>query len=284
MGKFDQVIIVSDIDGTFLGKDSRIVPENMEAVRYFQKEGGSFTIATGREDFLIPLVLPELPACLNVPMIACNGAYMYDFPSGRIVYEEFLPEPEVSAIVEAARAFAPDIAMRITMDEHYYTESLHPIFREEFADCPERIRILPYADTPHGRWHKIAWEAPNDTLTALREVIDRRMTGGCYTTMPCSTILELQSVRGTKGTMLTPLKKVIGKENAVLWAVGDYENDIPMLSMADRCATPENGIDAVQRLPGVAHLCHHDKGAIADLIRLIESELGGKGGRAHGQI
>lgn len=278
MGKFDQIIIVSDIDGTFLGKNSRIVPENMEAVRYFQNEGGSFTIATGREDFLIPLVLPSLPACLNVPMIACNGAYMYDFSTGRIVYEEFLPEPEISGIVEAARAFAPDIAMRITMDGHYYTETFHPIFREEFADCPERVRVLPYADTPHGRWHKIAWEAPGDTLIAMREVIDRHALGGCYTTMPCATILELQSVRGTKGTMLTPLKKILGKEDAVLYAVGDYENDIPMLSMADRRATPENGIDAVKSLPGIITLCHHDKGAMADLIRHIEQELDAKGG------
>ena len=35
MGKFENIIIVSDVDGTFLGKDSRMVPENLEAIASF---------------------------------------------------------------------------------------------------------------------------------------------------------------------------------------------------------------------------------------------------------
>ena len=31
-------LIVSDIDGTFLGKSSRMVPENLEAIEYFKKD------------------------------------------------------------------------------------------------------------------------------------------------------------------------------------------------------------------------------------------------------
>ena len=38
MGKFDGIIIASDIDGTFLGKKGRMVPENLEAIEYFKKE------------------------------------------------------------------------------------------------------------------------------------------------------------------------------------------------------------------------------------------------------
>ena len=30
--KFDSIIIVSDMDGTFLGKGARVIPENIEAV------------------------------------------------------------------------------------------------------------------------------------------------------------------------------------------------------------------------------------------------------------
>ena len=40
MGLFDGVIIVSDIDGTFLGRGGRLVPENLEKIRYFQERGG----------------------------------------------------------------------------------------------------------------------------------------------------------------------------------------------------------------------------------------------------
>lgn len=48
MKKFEGYLIVSDLDGTFLGKQSRIVERNVEAVRYFTENGGLFTFATGR--------------------------------------------------------------------------------------------------------------------------------------------------------------------------------------------------------------------------------------------
>jgi len=72
MGKFDGIIIVSDIDGTFLGRNGRLVPENLRAIEYFQKEGGSFTVATGREHFLVPPSIPDLDRICNIPMIACG--------------------------------------------------------------------------------------------------------------------------------------------------------------------------------------------------------------------
>ena len=103
MGKFDGIIIVSDIDGTFLGKNSRMVPENLEAIEYFKAEGGCFTIATGREVFSIPRVIPMVKELCNIPIIACNGAFIYDFQKEQIVVEEFLPEPEISGIVDAVR-------------------------------------------------------------------------------------------------------------------------------------------------------------------------------------
>jgi len=59
----------------------------------------------------------------------------------------------------------------------------------------------------------------------------------------------------------------------VIWAIGDYENDLPMLRKADRCAMPENGIDSLRSIPGIVEVCDHDRGAIAGLIRYIENEI-----------
>lgn len=48
MGKFDGVLLVSDFDDTLYGEDMRITRENVEALTYFTREGGTFTVATGR--------------------------------------------------------------------------------------------------------------------------------------------------------------------------------------------------------------------------------------------
>ncbi len=276
MGKFDNIIIVSDIDGTFLGKGSRIVPENLAAIGYFQQEGGSFTVATGREHFLVPPHIPMLKELCNVPMIACNGAYMYDLQADRIACEEFLPEPEISRIVDAARAHSPEVFMRITCCGNYLMEKDASAVHAWLRAYPDRIRLIPYGEIDHGNWHKIAWTGTAEELAALRPVIDAELSGGCVSMLACPTILEVQATKGTKGAMLKRLKKLTGKENAVVWAIGDYENDLAMLEAADRCAMPKNGIDLLRGLPGIVEVCEHDEGAIAGLIHHIGRELDGE--------
>ena len=48
LGKFNGVLLVSDFDDTLYGEDMRITRENVEALTYFTREGGTFTVATGR--------------------------------------------------------------------------------------------------------------------------------------------------------------------------------------------------------------------------------------------
>ncbi|MBQ3226919.1 MAG: HAD hydrolase family protein, partial [Clostridia bacterium] len=53
MGKFDGVLICTDLDGTLLKKDKTISEENLKAIEYFKREGGFFTIVTGRMPFYV---------------------------------------------------------------------------------------------------------------------------------------------------------------------------------------------------------------------------------------
>ena len=48
MKKFEGILICSDLDGTLLRADKSVSKENLEAIRYFQREGGRFTFITGR--------------------------------------------------------------------------------------------------------------------------------------------------------------------------------------------------------------------------------------------
>ena len=48
MGKFDGILLCTDLDDTLLTTDKRISDENKQAIEYFMSEGGLFTFATGR--------------------------------------------------------------------------------------------------------------------------------------------------------------------------------------------------------------------------------------------
>jgi hydroxymethylpyrimidine pyrophosphatase-like HAD family hydrolase len=79
---------------------------------------------------------------------------------------------------------------------------------------------------------------------------------------------ELQKRGCTKATGLRfvaeYLEKKLGHPVTTV-AVGDQENDLPMLMAADIAACPANAVEAVKAVCTL-QLCDHDEGCIADLM------------------
>lgn len=270
MGKFDNIIIVSDIDGTLLGKEGRIVPRNTEAIEYFKANGGTFTVATGREQFLITHTLPDIGKLCNAPVIACNGAYIYDFSRNEVVYEVFLDDDEAYPLIKKIRSSFPEASLKISCDDIFYFEKQFRCAMYDLQAFPDRVKFMPLDETPRGRWHKVLCDGEPDEISRINELMLSFPSENYEILLAHPRTVEIQPTRGTKGAMLPKLKSICGKEEALLFAVGDYQNDIPMLEKADFSACPENAIDSVKQIKGIITLCNHDEGAIADLIDIIE--------------
>ncbi|MCG7523607.1 HAD hydrolase family protein [Streptomyces sp. OfavH-34-F] len=72
--------IVTDLDGTLVDRDLRIVPRSAEALRRYQDRGGTVVIATGRNEVSAGRYHDELG--LRTPLIVYNGARVVDPLSG----------------------------------------------------------------------------------------------------------------------------------------------------------------------------------------------------------
>ena len=98
MGKFDGILICTDLDGTLLRNDKTISQENKEAIEYFKREGGYFTFVTGRMPFtsrtLYEMVKP------NAPVGCINGGGIYDFERNEYLWSRTLPN-DAAELVEA---------------------------------------------------------------------------------------------------------------------------------------------------------------------------------------
>ena len=71
MGKFDGILICTDLDGTLYRNDKTISDENKAAIEYFKSEGGLFTFITGRmPDYSEEAYMAASP---NVPFGCING-------------------------------------------------------------------------------------------------------------------------------------------------------------------------------------------------------------------
>ena len=87
MGKFDVILICSDFDGTlFMG--TQISDENVAAIRYFQKNGGRFTITSGRYPAFLGTHRHRIDA--NTYLIGLNGTIISNYDGTDVIRQGFL--------------------------------------------------------------------------------------------------------------------------------------------------------------------------------------------------
>lgn len=95
MGKFTGYMIVTDYDGSF-AEHGEVSAENAAAVRYFQENGGLFTIASGRgPEFLFSRRASFVP---NAPIVSINGTLISDPTDMHVLAEYPLDEAALDTL------------------------------------------------------------------------------------------------------------------------------------------------------------------------------------------
>lgn len=274
MGKFDRILIVTDLDFTFLGEKSCIVERNLTAIRRFLAEGGQFTVATGRRLFDVKRAIPMIAELANAPAILTNGTALVDVQSGEELVTAMLDFDETYPVVREMRAALPHIGLRVTTAQGLLTDEITPALRRDCpVDHPERYRVLPLDAWPREPWYKVVCRAPSEETFAFKRVFVERFGDRFHWCHSEETIFEFQNLHANKGIFLGHLRdhyRARGREMKV-YACGDYENDIELLRAADVAVCPANAIGSVKDICQLC-LCDHKQGVIADLIELLERE------------
>lgn len=254
--KNKKIVIVSDLDGTFLNDDSVPAERNITAVETFKQKGHYFTIATGRyaikwSDFA------------NGPVILCNGAFMYDPRSGIIINEHaFYGKPLYDILCDVHRKF-PGLAIRYTDNR-----DIHYLFANNEDDIGEM-------------WYKVVFESsfsePDKANTELAEVKDyllQNYRDKFHYIFSSPWLFEILQPGVSKGAALNDLRGYFASrgEDVVIYAIGDYENDLEMLRCADVPVCPANALpslkEEVENMGGMV-VSDNNEGAVADLIDRI---------------
>ena len=86
-----------------------------------------------------------------------------------------------------------------------------------------------------------------------------------------NTGLEFNSLDGTKGSAIKFIKDFLPHIHTCV-AIGDYENDIPMLKAADIAVCVGDGSKEVKEKADLI-VANAKEGAVADLIRILEEKI-----------
>ncbi len=259
MGKFNGILIASDWDGTVYYKGS-IHKDTIDAIRYFQQNGGLFTICSGRfNDFLETFSSSIKP---NTYLICCNGAYIVDTESRECLYEGFCDDHlflltdrifENGSPISEVRFFCKDKCTHIEVkskEEYYQKRSL-------LRNTKIYKAVAVYKDELYAIADKEMLEDSN----ILKDYIAVRSW---------SVGLELIKYSNSKGVAV---RRVADKVNAnLIITAGDYENDIELLKSADIGYAVMNATDSLKAVADRVTVSA-DNAALAKIISDIEKEF-----------
>ncbi len=270
MAKYDGFMLLTDLDGTFTstppsnpkkdGDDGVYVSEeNCKAVCEFILHGGIFTYATGRRSDYIKEKLFSF-AKPNAPMIISNGAAIYDIEKDEPTERFPLPEKAVNVPLNVFEDWKNrlDCVWLVAEDEEFcitYSDD----------DCEDRLKEILSLNKI---WYKHVFVGKDEESTLdFQKYLIERYSDVCSLPRSWPTGQEILAKNATKGECAKILKAMYPNIHTLI-CVGDYENDISMIEVADKGYAVENAIESVKNAADFV-TSNNNNSAIAKIIEEI---------------
>ena len=230
MGKFDGILICTDLDGTLYKNDKTISEENREAIEYFKREGGSFTFITGRMPYYSRDAYEKVKP--NVAFGCINGGGLYDGETNKYTWAMELPHKALELVGMIDEKF-PGVGIQLCgLDKTYFARD---------NDATERFRQrtgVPAApcdyktfDMPIGKI--LFCTLDENQLLGIRDALVSHERASDFDFIRSErTLFEILPKGVSKGLALEKLAAQLNIDIKKTIAVGDYDNDASMLRAA----------------------------------------------------
>ena len=277
MGKFDGVLLASDFDNTLLYTEDSLragapvppLPErNREALDSFIREGGAFSIATGRALAAFARYADMVP--MNAPGVVCNGAAIYDFAKG-----EYLETAMLDAAARQRGQAVLDRFPGVAVEAYHIDNVIHVVRPNAISRQHEHMTGVALTEAPSLTevplpLGKLLFEADHETLENVLSFLTAQGWAEDYELIfSVSHLLEMTIKGASKGGMIRRLAARLGISMDHVYCAGDEANDLSMLRSAAEGFAPANASPAV-REAGVTLVCDAREGAIADVVEILD--------------
>ena len=268
---FSDVLLTVDYDRTLTAPDSTVPQRNLEAIRYFMENGGTFTVNTGRSVPMIHVLRDIVP--VNAPLLLYNGAVAYDKDTGALTGCHEIPLPMEQTIRELLAEY-PDMTVEVQGIDYHYTFQKTPLWEafSDYSSCPWAYAqpdddLGPFLKfTLYGPFHDevlahmfTATPEEEQRMAQAEESLRHRYGAQCEV-FRSAKIIDLQAKGLSKNRAARELQQQLGKK--ILVCVGDGHNDVPMLEGADYAYCPSDS-PLAHRFENV---CPCAQGSVADVI------------------
>ncbi len=274
MKKFEDIVIVTDLDGTFLNDRESVVQRNVKAIEYFKANGGHFTVATGRVAQHAMGAVPTLAELVNMPMITCNGCCVYDVQNARVCQLYPMDHALAAEIVELIHKDFPTVGIRAGGNDFCFLctpqDAEHAMIAEDYKKYKgQRCLVEPLEEWKNIPILKLVLRGECDTLDVTLPMLRERFGERINASKSWSTIIDIMPSGMSKGVPFEGYIKKTMPAGTKIYACGDYTNDTEMLLAADVAVCPSNAHPEIKAISDMC-LCSNNEGLIAALIEEIE--------------
>ena len=243
-------LIALDLDGTLLNSRKQIPPDSMQAIRTVCAAGKTVVFSTGRAVCELDEQIVLLPEVRYA--VFASGAGLYDIRNRKAFGLRGISAEQVQRILKLARTkdLMPqfvtadaDVIQASHMEhlEHYHMDVYRPMYEKAMTLVPD---IFTFAETCRDPYLKINLyhAAPEERIRSRTqlETPDLELVYSEVSSLECS------AAGVSKGSGLERLCTFLGIPMAECIAVGDADNDIPMLRAAGLGVAMGNAPDYVK--------------------------------------
>ncbi len=275
---FKNCLLASDVDGTLVG-GGKIAERNIEAIKYFRENGGTFVLSTGRGAAALGQVFTLMDKSLVGPSIVLNGGMIYDSANEKVLYAKELSNRSKENALTVCKKL-PTVGVEIHSNTNVFVLAANDVvwFHGKY-EMLNQIETT-FDQIKNEPWHKVLYccasDAEREALSALLDEIDTNESSFVCTRLGFETgehIYYEQLPKGmSKAVGVRELAKILNTKKGGIFAIGDYYNDVEMLQFADISGTTSQAPNDIKKLVNfVGGPCN--KGAVADFIEYLKTEV-----------
>lgn len=243
-------IVAIDVDGTLVDSRKQIRSGVRKAIKGTADKGVKLAICTGRSPREIREIAAELPEVQYG--ITANGAYVVDLHENKTICSDTMSQQELCSIYQMLCKF--DMMFEIFLEQqvlaerrclrdvdHYGVGELKELVLSTRTGIDDMKEYLKKTDLRAGKVN-IFFPDPRQRNEAAAKA-------GClpfYITQQETTNLEFTKKSVNKGAGLRRLSEALGIKPESIMAIGDNNNDIPMLEYAGIGVAMGNGLEEVK--------------------------------------
>ena len=266
-------LVVFDLDGTLLNRDSEISDYTSETLRLLTERDIAYTVATGRTLHGARAVLDGHRFLL--PQAYKNGVMIWHPESEHFSSTAMLTPSELDSVVNACLTHGLTPFVYSLDDDNgstvYHSPTLTDIERKLIRSIgiEEAVKVRALDEMPGDSTitHVNAigdGDAVKSVLSSVRDEPHLVAYSGIALEGERWRWLDVHHSDASKGGAIETLKRLLGVERVICF--GDSDNDLSMFKSADESYAPANANDDI-KAAATTVIGHHDDEGIARFLR-----------------